>query len=88
MFSLSAKFPSLRRFMLSWCVHHRMAWGINWRDLTTVVFVVAHSVIFGPAASLFLTSKDEHVVCAQATFMYWKQRSKVRCIGCVGRLAL
>ncbi|XP_021860991.2 uncharacterized protein [Spinacia oleracea] len=78
MFSLSSKLSALRRFLLSWCVSHRRAWGINWRELTTAVSAASYSVMPGISASLFISSRDEHVSRAQATFMYWKQRSKVR----------
>lgn len=78
MFSSSAKLASLHHFLLAWCIHHRHAWGINWKDPTSVVSVVAYSVTVDPSTCLFLTSKDEHVARAEATFMYWRQRSKVK----------
>ncbi|XP_056691641.1 uncharacterized protein [Spinacia oleracea] len=78
MFSLSAKLSALRRFLLSWCVHNRRAWGINWRDLTSAVSSAALSVTSGPSTALFISSKDEFVARAEATFLYWKQRSKIK----------
>ncbi|XP_021854688.2 uncharacterized protein [Spinacia oleracea] len=78
MFSVSSKLNVIRRFMLSWCVQNKLMWGINWRQLSSEVFNAAVSLSPGPSASLFITTRDECVARAQATFMYWRQRSKVK----------
>lgn len=66
------------KIQLDWCVRNRRSWGINWRDLSSVLVAAANSITPGPAASLFITTKEECVARAQATFLYWRQRSKVK----------
>lgn len=78
MYTLQTKLIKIRHLLLDWCVCNRRSWGINWRDLSSILVSAANSITPGPAASLFITTKDECVARTHATFLYWRQRSKVK----------
>ncbi|XP_021757463.1 uncharacterized protein LOC110722503 [Chenopodium quinoa] len=68
----------VRERLLAWCISHKKAWGINWKTLVSEVQQASLALSSRIDRCLFITTKDEKVVKAQAAFLFWRQRAKVK----------
>ncbi|XP_021737182.1 uncharacterized protein LOC110703699 [Chenopodium quinoa] len=78
MFSLSRKLSVSRDRLLAWCISHKKAWGINWKQLVFEVSQASDSLCSRVDRCLFVSTKNEKVAQAQAAYMFWLQRAKIK----------
>ncbi|XP_021742818.1 uncharacterized protein LOC110708902 [Chenopodium quinoa] len=78
MFSLSHKLSVSRDRLLAWCISHKKAWGINWKQLVFEVTQASNSLCSRVDRCLFISTKNEKVAEAQAAYLFWQQRAKLK----------
>ncbi|XP_021728369.1 uncharacterized protein LOC110695446 [Chenopodium quinoa] len=78
MFVLSRKLSVPRDRLLAWCVSHKKAWGINWKQIIFEVQQASQSLNSRMDRCLFLSIKNERVEQAHVAYIFWQQRAKVK----------
>ena len=78
MFSLSKRLCVLRHRLLAWCVSHKKVWGIDWKALVADVTNASFNLDSWNNRCLFSTFRREKIEEAQAAFLFWRQRAKVK----------
>uniref|UniRef100_A0A803M053 Pentatricopeptide repeat-containing protein n=1 Tax=Chenopodium quinoa TaxID=63459 RepID=A0A803M053_CHEQI len=61
MYALSRKLSVSRDRLLAWCVSHKKAWGINWKQLVFDVSLDSQSLCSRMDRCLFISTKNEKV---------------------------
>ncbi|XP_021764590.1 uncharacterized protein LOC110729177 [Chenopodium quinoa] len=78
MYALSRKLSVSRDRLLAWCISHKKVWGINWKQLVFDVEQASHSLCSRSDRYLFLSTKNEKIAEAQAAYIFWQQRAKLK----------
>ncbi|XP_021714867.1 uncharacterized protein LOC110682830 [Chenopodium quinoa] len=78
MFALSRKLSVSRDRLLAWCISHKKAWGINWKQLVFDIHQASRFLDTRVDRCLFISTKNEKVAEAQAAYIFWQQRAKIK----------